>query len=129
MLPVLTVSTMPFKGNLSDGAVLYQGMPVTEWLAGRGLKPEDIEENHDLQAARLFPLCDNVEDLGRAMRWMTTEPELEEGRKVWRSARKMSADELSAYANLHRLTRQREVFRTRNLPLLAAHYERSVFYQ
>ena len=41
----------------------------------------------------------------------------------------MSADELSAYANLHRLTRQREVFRTRNLPLLAAHYERSVFYQ
>ena len=46
-------------------------MPVTEWLAGRGLKPEDIEENHDLQAARLFPLCDNVEDLGRAMRWMT----------------------------------------------------------
>ena len=118
-----------FKGNLSDGAVLYQGMPVTEWLAGRGLKPEDIEENHDLQAARLFPLCDNVEDLGRAMRWMTTEPELEEGRKVWRSARKMSADELSAYANLHRLTRQREVFRTRNLPLLAAHYERSVFYQ
>ena len=118
-----------FKGSLSDGAVLYQGMPVTEWLAGRGLKPEDIEENHDLQAARLFPLCDNVEDLGRAMRWMTTEPELEEGRKVWRSARKMSADELSAYANLHRLTRQREVFRTRNLPLLAAHYERSVFYQ
>ena len=77
----------------------------------------------------MFPLCDNVEDLGRAMRWMTTEPELEEGRKVWRSARKMSADELSAYANLHRLTRQREVFRTRNLPLLAAHYERSVFYQ
>lgn len=118
-----------FKGSLSDGAVLYQGMPVTEWLAGHGLKPEDIEENHDLQAARLFPLCDNVEDLGRAMRWMTTEPELEEGRKVWRSARKMSADELSAYANLHRLTRQREVFRTRNLPLLAAHYERSVFYQ
>lgn len=63
------------------------------------------------------------------MRWMTTEPELEDGRKVWFSARKMSADELSAYANLHRLTCQREAFRTKNLPLLAAHYERSVFYQ
>ena len=102
---------------------------MTEWLAERGLKPEDIEENHDLQAARLFPLCGNVEDLGLAMRWMTTEPELEDGRKVWFSARKMSADELSAYANLHRLTCQREAFRTKNLPLLAAHYERSVFYQ
>ncbi len=72
---------MPSKGCLSDRAVLYQGMPVTEWLAERGLKPEDIEENHDLQAARLFPLCGNVEDLGLAMRWMTTEPELEDGRK------------------------------------------------
>ena len=47
------------------------------------------EENHDLQAARLFPLCGNVEDLGLAMRWMTTEPELEDGRKVWFSARKI----------------------------------------
>ncbi len=118
-----------FSGGLSDGTALYQGKPAGEWLAERGLRPEQIEENHDLQAARLFPLCGNVEDLGLAMRWMTTEPGLEEGRKAWLSARKVSADELSACANLRRLTRQREAFRAKSLPLLAAHHERSVFYQ
>ena len=118
-----------FKGGLADGAVEYQGMPVREWLSRRGLEPEDIEGNDDLQAARLFPVCGTVEELGLALRWMTAEPELEEGREVWLAARKMSADELSAYANLRRLVRQREAFRRKNLPLLAAHYERSVFYQ
>ncbi len=118
-----------FKGPLDNDGVTYQEIPVREWLACRGLKPEDIEEPHDLQAARLFPLCESVEELGLAMRWMTTEPELEEGRRVWMTARKMSADELSAYANLHRLTKQRDMFRRDNLPLLASHYERSVFYQ
>ena len=118
-----------FKGCLADGAVEYQGMPVREWLSRRGLRPEDIEGNEDLQAARLFPVCGTVEELGLAMRWMTGEPGLEEGREVWLAARKMSADELSAYANLRRLTRQREAFRRKDLPQLAAHYERSVFYQ
>ena len=118
-----------FKGRLDDAAVAYQGAPVGEWLSQRGLRPADIEGNHDLQAARLFPLCGNTDDLGVALRFMTTEPDLEEGRRVWLSARKLSADELSAYANLRRLTRQRDTFRQRNLPILAAHYERSVFYQ
>lgn len=118
-----------FKGSLSDIRVLYQGIPACEWLEKRGLRVEDIEENHDLQAARLFPLCADVEQLGQVMRWMTTEPELEEGRQIWLAARKMSADELSAYANLYRLTAQREAFRIKNLQLLAKNYDRSVFYQ
>ncbi len=118
-----------FKGALSDDSVLYQGVPVKEWLMQRGLTHEDIGGNHDLQAAELFPICATVEDLGLVMRWMTTEPMLESGKSVWLAARKMSADELSAEANLYRLTKQREAFRQKNLPLLAEHYERSVFYQ
>lgn len=118
-----------FKGSLSDATVVYQGVPVGEWLARRGLRPDDIEGSGDLQSARLFPLCGSVDELGLVLRWMTTEPDLEEGRRVWLSARKLSADELSADANLRRLTHQREAFRRRSLPQLAAHYERSVFYQ
>lgn len=118
-----------FKGNLHDAAVTYQGIPAGEWLRLRGLSPEAIEGSHDLQAARLFPLCRDVEELGVVLRWMTTEPDCEAGARIWRQARKLSADELSAEANLRRLTAQREAFRLKNLPQLAAHHAHSVFYQ
>lgn len=118
-----------FKGALSDAATLYQGMSVTEWLSRRGLCADDVEGCGDMQSARLFPVCGSVEDLGAAMRWMTSEPDCAEGCRVWMSARRMSADELSAYANLRRLEAQRRNFRRQSLPALAAHYEHSVFYQ
>ena len=60
---------------------------------------------------------------------MTSEPELEAGRKVWEEARKVSADEISAYANLRRLTAQREAFRKDSWNALARNWEQSVFYQ
>ena len=44
-----------FKGSLSDATVVYQGVPVGEWLARRVLRPDDIEGSGDLQSARLFP--------------------------------------------------------------------------
>ena len=93
-----------FKGALSDATVLYQGIPVEKWLKERGLTCSEIDGNQDLQAACLFPVCDTVEELGLAIRWMTTEPGLKEGAEVWKKARKVSADDISAYANLHRFT-------------------------
>ena len=65
---------------------------------------ESIELTHDLQAARIFPVTGSVEELGLMMRWMVSEPSLEEGKQAWLRSRKMSADEISAYANLRRLT-------------------------
>lgn len=118
-----------FKGALADEATRYQGMPVGEWCALRGLSVEDIEQNHDLQAARLFPVCASVDELGVVMRWMVSEPSLSEGKAIWQRSRKLSADEISAYCNLHRLAEQRESFRVKNWPALAHNYERSVFYQ
>lgn len=118
-----------FKGALTKEDTLYQGMPVAEWCARRGISVADIENNQDLQAARLFPVCSSVEELGIVMRWMVSEPALLEGKEIWQRNRKLSADEISAYSNLHRLTRQREAFRVKNWPALASNYERSVFYQ
>lgn len=118
-----------FKGALAKEETLYQGIPMQEWCAKRNLSPEEIENNHDLQAARLFPVCASVEELGIVMRWMVSEPALDEGRNIWQSSRKLSADEISAYSNLHRLASQREAFRVKNWPALASNYERSVFYQ
>lgn len=118
-----------FKGALSVESTLYQGIPASEWLRMRGLKPEDIRGSHDLQAAVIFPVCHSVEELGTVMRWMTAEPELNEGREIWMQAEKKSADEISAYADLRKLTAQREEFRKENWKILAENHEKSVFYQ
>lgn len=118
-----------FKGALDKEETSYQGISTSEWCALRGLSVDDIENNRDLQAARLFPVCTSVEELGTVMRWMVSEPTLQQGKEIWQRSRKLSADEISAYANLRRLAEQREAFRVKNWPALAHHYERSVFYQ
>ncbi len=118
-----------FRGPLADPATLYLGVAVRAWLGARGLTPEEIEGNHDLQAARIFPVCGNTEELGLVLRWMTTEPYLVEGAEVWRNARKMSADEISSFANLRRLTIQRNGLRKESWKAIARNHELSVFYQ
>ena len=118
-----------FKGDLADAATLYLSKPFADWLAVRGLTLADVELTHDLQAARIFPLTDSIDELGLLMRWMVSEPTLQEGKEAWLKARKLSADEISAYANLRRLTAQREAFRVSNWGVLAKNYEHSVFYQ
>ena len=118
-----------FKGSLTDNAVTYLGRPVTEWLAERNLRAADMEGAHDLQAARIFPVCATVAELGKVLQWMVNDPTDAEGRAIWEQARKLSADEISAYANLRRLTAQRESFRDANWTALAANWQRSVFYQ
>lgn len=116
----------PFKGASTDKSTLFMGRLFDEWTDERGINPTPF---NDLQNAPLFPVCKNKDDLGQVMRWMISEPELDSGRIIWESAEKMSANELSDRANLRRLFAQRESFRRANWPLLAANYEKSVFYQ
>ena len=118
-----------FKGELDKLETLYLGRPFMEWLTERGLTLQDVSPTHDLQAARLFPVTDSVEALGLMMRWMISEPLLQEGKEAWLRSRKLSADEISADANLRRLVAQRETFRVSNWPILAKNHEYSVFYQ
>lgn len=118
-----------FKGSLKEASTLFLGRPVTEWLAGRGLAAEDIRGYEDLQSAAIFPVTDSIADLGTVLQWMTDGGQGEAGKAIWQKARKVSADEISAYANLRRLFAQREVFRKENWSLLAQNQERSVFYQ
>lgn len=118
-----------FRGALDVQNVEYLGMPVCEWLTRRGLKPSEIEQNHDLQAARIFPVSDNIDELGKMLRWMIEDENDVQGRDLWMKARKMSADEISSYANLRRLQAQRLMMRAENLKGLAANHHQSVFYQ
>ncbi|MGN0036753.1 MAG: bifunctional fucokinase/fucose-1-phosphate guanylyltransferase [Bacteroidaceae bacterium] len=118
-----------FRGALADRETRWMGLPTTAWLEERGLKADDIEGSADLQSARLFPVCASVEELGLVLRWMTNEPDLTEGASLWRKARRLSADEISAGANLRRLVAQRESFQKDNWTALAHNYKQSVFYQ
>ena len=97
-----------------------------KWSAERGVcLPECV----DIQNAALFPVCRSMDELGVVLRWMVSEPHLEEGHKVWEAAEKMSANRLSDCANLRRLFAQREAFRKKNWPMLAANHDKSIFYQ
>lgn len=118
-----------FRGPLDSDDTLLMGGSVRQWLAARGLDAEAVEGGSDLQSARLFPVCDTVDELGKVFRWMISDPSFEEGKEIWTRKRRMSADEISAYANLRRLVAQRRAFRAENWPKLAENYEKSVFYQ
>ena len=117
-----------FKGALADEATLWMGRPFKDWASQRSLPLDSIEGGNDLQSARIFPLLRSVEELGLVLRWMT-DPACTEGRTLWMQATRLSADELSAQANLQRLYAQRQTFRTTNWPALARNWEKSVFYQ
>ncbi len=80
------------------------------------------------EEARIYPIVQHLDEMGKVLRWMIT-GEPAEGGQIWASAQKMAADEISAYANLRRLTAQRDAFRAENWKQLAANYQKSIFYQ
>jgi len=120
-----------FKGDLASVVTCFMGIPFCEWMEKRGLAQADLKGVNatDIQSATLFPIVTNVDDLGKVLRWMISEPTLEEGKAIWLQVNRLSADEISASANLRRLYKQREAFRKENWQTLADNYEKSIFYQ
>lgn len=118
-----------FRGDLTDTSVQYLGEPVTRWLEERGLTAQEITGSKDLQSAALFPVSSSVADLGKMLIFMTSSPTDQEGRSLWLKAKRLSADEISAYANLRRLQTQRLQFRKETWTALAKNHRQSIFYQ
>ena len=118
-----------FRGELTDAGTSFLGMPFSRWASEHGIDVGQIKGNEDMQKAAIFPLTDNLHDLQLVLRWMLGQTQLDGGRMVWEMAQKMSADEISAQANLRRLVAQREENRKLNWSFLANNYQHSVFYQ
>ena len=80
-----------------------------------------------------FPIVDNIDEAGLVLRYMLNqETEGEDkgkGMAIFEKAQKISAEQISATANLRRLFEQRREFRKHNWSALADNYEHSVFYQ
>ena len=117
-----------FRGQLCDNQTEFIGQPFVDWAKQRHLPGFDADTT-DIQSAPIFPVVDNVSDIGLVLRWMLNEPSLQGGRMIWEDSLKLSADELSEKANLRRLTSQRHENRMKNWPFLASNYAHSVFYQ
>lgn len=115
-----------FRGGGFDDNTVLMGKPIKVWAAERGIK---LPEFFDLQNAKIFPLCYDVDSLGTVLRWMVSEPEVAAGREIWETAEKVSANMISDHANLQRLYAQRTLFRNKNWLMLAMNYSKSVFYQ
>ncbi|MBR5699224.1 MAG: bifunctional fucokinase/L-fucose-1-P-guanylyltransferase [Prevotella sp.] len=99
----------------------------SEWV----VRPYEMDDTFsgDQQFESLFPVVDNIDDMGDVLRWMLGEKDNKRGQEVWEKSRRLSAEEISNQANLRRLTAQRRDFRMRNWPVLAENYSHSVFYQ
>ncbi|MBR5686941.1 MAG: bifunctional fucokinase/L-fucose-1-P-guanylyltransferase [Prevotella sp.] len=118
-----------FRGAVNDPQTLFIGQSFVKWVEERRISLDEVEGGDDLQSARIFPVVDNVHDAGLVLRWMLNEPEQDGGRMLWRMSRRMSADEISAEANLMRLEAQRCENRAKAWPFIAKNYRHSVFYQ
>ena len=115
-----------FRGDVKDAETMFIGQSVTKWAQERQIQ---IPDDCDIQSAKLFPVVDNVSDMGLVLRWMLNEPYQQGGKMLWERAVRLSADDISNQANLERLFRQRNENRMKNWPFLANNYAHSVFYQ
>lgn len=115
-----------FSGDVSDDKTCFMGQPLSHWAALRGL---NLKTHTDIQFMPLFPVCRSTEEIEILFRWMISEPELEEGKRLFDTAQKLSANDISDKANLPRLITQRRAFRKEDWSLLSSNYEHSVFYQ
>lgn len=86
---------------------------------------EEIEYsgNNPQSEARLYPVVGSLEEMEAVVNHFFGDGDSE------LPDHRLSADEISAYANLRRLQDQRDEFRAENWPKLAANHEKSVFYQ
>jgi len=120
-----------FSGTVQEETTLWMGKPVRHWLEKRDitLVEAHLEQNMDIQTAPLFPVLRGTELSADLIKWMLDRNISKNQKALWLTSDRLSADQISAQANLKRLFRQRESFRQQSLKGLAANYKHSVFYQ
>ena len=119
----------PFRGSVTDPETMYCGQSLTNWLIGHGLDLEELGINpkSDIQEAELFPVLVKNPDPG-FVQWLLN-GEGDGFEKQFVSARRISAEEISAHGNLQRIKDQRSKLLQATLPSLFRHASRSIAYQ
>lgn len=122
-----------FRGDITLDSTLFLGVPMPQWIIAHGIKAEALGNTKDLQAASVFPVLEDKEMMGKLLAWMLnpvpTQEDNAEFASIYLSLPRLSADEISAYANLLRQEDQRRTLRNAVIPAIAANYQNSIFYQ
>ncbi len=121
--------TDAFRGSAEDEKVTFLEKPWKDWLAMRGISKEEVGNWKDIQAAQIFPVCDDIELMGRLLNWMIAPDGNSDLTQEYLALPRLSADEISIKANLARLVAQRRALMKMNLEAIASNWKKSVFYQ
>ena len=118
-----------FRGAFDSEATTYLGKSWKTWAETHGLEAADFGCTDDIQSAKLFPIFEDIEEMGKWFVWMTSnQPDLKLA-EAWKTLARLSADDISNDANLPRLFEQRRKLLNGNLLKLANNWQKSVFYQ
>jgi galactokinase/mevalonate kinase-like predicted kinase len=119
-----------FSGKALEASWMNGSLVERLQKKGISLTQAKINAEDDIQNCALFPIV-NKNMLSQAIvEWMLIgDKKDEETANIWLTSKKLSANEISANANLVRLFKQREEFANKSLPKLAENHKKSVFYQ
>lgn len=124
-----------FSGRWEDDETLYLGISFKVWLQQRGLNGNKLFskfEKNDIQNLPIFPVVDNIYEIQELFNLITgqcSERELKSFGVKWENSKRLSAEDLTAKANLKRLFLQRRNLMIKNLKILKKNSYKSVFYQ
>lgn len=122
-----------FRGDITLESTLFLNIPMQQWLKAHGVEASALGKTSDLQSASVFPIVEDNQQMGKLLAWMLNPaPSAEDNEQyasLYVSLPRLSADEISAFANLTRQEAQRRSFRNAVIPSLAKNYQNSIFYQ
>ena len=122
-----------FSGPLGHPATRWFGRPASDWFNARGLTlaQAGITTECDIQEAPLFPVLPQAGLTPGFLEWLfaAQPPASSEFARLWISARRLSASQISAALNLDRLYQQRDANRNACLLAMMKNFRFSVFHK
>jgi galactokinase/mevalonate kinase-like predicted kinase len=121
-----------FSGPLAGKNTRWFSVPFRTWLNTRelSLKECSFDDSDDIQQSKIFPLTDINDDTPGLIRWMMYGEDNEgKYRQIWLNSERLSAEDISAKADLEQLVKARKTRLYEDLKMLAVNYKKSVFYQ
>ncbi|MCQ2975818.1 MAG: bifunctional fucokinase/L-fucose-1-P-guanylyltransferase [Bacteroidales bacterium] len=118
-----------FRGSVNNEKTTFLNNSLVDWAKIHGIENNIINNSTDIQSFKLFPIVEKISDIEKLIKWMILSEKNEEIIKFYNNIEKLSADEISAQANLERLNNQRIQYQNKNLNSLSQNYENSIFYQ
>ncbi|MEX0321741.1 MAG: bifunctional fucokinase/fucose-1-phosphate guanylyltransferase [Puniceicoccaceae bacterium] len=121
--------TDAFRGKIGEASTDYCGKPFKDWLSERnlGLDALGLDPDCDIQQAEIFPVIEG-EINPSFLQWLLT-GEGEGYVDLYISLPKLSAEQISASADLMRIRNRRRHHLLDAVPYLFKHAGRSVAYQ